>query len=115
VFLALSLFQDQLRTDEWRARAADRVAAKGSEWRRSSARLEKRSDPNARRMHNYPCGVKSEVDAFQNNSLFHLQVARRTIDNGPVSPQITPHQKYRLSRLRSTTRFHVAIAHGNTL
>jgi dienelactone hydrolase len=62
-------------------------------------------------------GVKSEIDAFQNNSLIPTyQWPGGTIDSGPVSPQIAsapPVQAFTVADPQHT--FNVAIAQGNTL
>ena len=62
-------------------------------------------------------GVRSEVDAFQNNSLVSAyQWPEGTIDDDPVSPQIASApqvQAFTVADPQHTSN--VAIAHGNTL
>jgi acetyl esterase/lipase len=67
-------------------------------------------------------GVRSEVDAFQNNSLIPTyQWPEGTIDDGPVSPQIVSAQGSPAAQVQAFTigdpqhASNVAIAHGNTL
>jgi hypothetical protein len=62
-------------------------------------------------------GVKSEVDAFQNNSLIpSYQWPQGTIDNGPVSPQIaSAPQVLAFTVADPQHASNVAIAHGTTL
>jgi dipeptidyl aminopeptidase/acylaminoacyl peptidase len=67
-------------------------------------------------------GVKSEVDAFQNNSLTPTyQWPEGTIDNGPVSSQIASAQIASAPEVKAFTvadpqhASNIAVAHGNTL
>jgi dipeptidyl aminopeptidase/acylaminoacyl peptidase len=67
-------------------------------------------------------GVRSEVDAFQNNSLIPTyQWPEGTIDDGPVSPQIVSAQGSSAAQVQAFTvgdpqhASNVAIAPGNTL
>jgi len=67
-------------------------------------------------------GVRSEVDAFQNNSLSPAyQWPGGTIDNGPISPQIASAQGSSATQVQAFTvgdpqhASNVAVAHGNTL
>ena len=67
-------------------------------------------------------GVRSDVDAFQNNALIPAyQWPEGTIDNAPVSPQIASAQTASAPAVQAFTvadphhASNVAIAHGNTL
>ena len=62
-------------------------------------------------------GVRSEVDAFQNNSLTTAyQWPDGTINNGPVSPQISSAPQVQVFNVADPQHAsNVAIAHGNTL
>ncbi len=62
-------------------------------------------------------GVKSEVDAFQNNSLVPTYTwPEGTIDNGPISPQFASSPEVRVFTVADPQHAsNVAIAHGNTL
>jgi len=62
-------------------------------------------------------GVKSEMDAFQNNSLVPTyQWAEGTIDSGPIAPQIASTPQVQVFTVADPQHAsNVAIAHGNTL
>jgi len=62
-------------------------------------------------------GVKSEVDAFQNNSLVPTYTwPEGTIDGGPVSPQISSAPEVQAFTVGDPRHsFNVAVAHGTTL
>ena len=62
-------------------------------------------------------GVKSEIDAFQNNSLTPTyQWPDGTVDNGPISPQIASAPQVQVFTVADPQHAsNVAIAHGNTL
>ena len=62
-------------------------------------------------------GVRSEIEAFQNNSLVRsYQWPEGTINNGPISPQITSAPQVQAFTVADPQHAsNVAIAHGKTL